>query len=189
MGQAELYLQPEYKKGKVIAGEITVMLDCSSFFGSNEYTNYLGEKIDSPKSVDSVGNSKYIVDKAFDAFFKNSYQKLDDMDELEISWDTYGAEPPNKISIDNAKIILKKLYSEYIKPDRITPSAEGGIAISFINDNYYADFECFNDGEIYLGQSTSTNVDAVELVSFNSLEDKIKQLWAFINGNTGLFTQ
>ncbi len=33
-------------------------------------------------------------------------------------------------------------------PDKITPSVENGVGISFIQGDKYADIECFNTGEI-----------------------------------------
>lgn len=107
---------------------------------------------------------------------------MDDMKSIKAGWDSYSAEAPNEIAMNNAKLVLDHLYSSSIIPDRIIPSVEGGVAITFIRDDRYADFECFNDGEIYVGQSTKDGVNNVTRATHDDIAEKINQLWEFVRG-------
>jgi hypothetical protein len=51
-------------------------------------------------------------------------------------------------AIEHARAILYKLESENIEPIKVTPAAEGGVAICFANREKYSDIECLNSGEI-----------------------------------------
>jgi hypothetical protein len=50
--------------------------------------------------------------------------------------------------VNAAKRILSLLKTMPVSPTRVVASSEGGVAICFVNEDCYADFECFNDGEI-----------------------------------------
>lgn len=64
-------------------------------------------------------------------------------------WNGYGSERPNETAIYNARSVLMALADSELAlfPDRVVPSAEGGIAICFVADERYADIECFNSGD------------------------------------------
>lgn len=57
-------------------------------------------------------------------------------------------EAPSEYAVDLAMIVIDQLRWDDVLPTRVVASAEGGVAICFVNDNKYADFECLNTGEI-----------------------------------------
>ena len=64
------------------------------------------------------------------------------------NWDTYGAEPPNDIARRLAAKVLAALELASMPPALLIPSAEGGIAISFVEGVNRAEIEVYNTGEI-----------------------------------------
>ena len=80
-----------------------------------------------------------------------------DMRSLQDDWNGYGSERPNELAKDIAEMILLATPSVQI-PDRVAPSAQGGIGIFFYKDEKYADIECLNTGEI-LGTTVTGNGD------------------------------
>ena len=81
---------------------------------------------------------------------------LDQMRRVHNNWDSYGAPAPNRVAIQAAQRVLDALQHAGLKPDRIVPSAEGGVGIVFFRGDRYADFECFNDGGVLIGMSDRT---------------------------------
>lgn len=59
-----------------------------------------------------------------------------------------GTEGPSFLALARAQMILQQFWREEMVPDRVVASAEGGIAICFINGNKYGDLECLNAGSI-----------------------------------------
>ena len=82
------------------------------------------------------------------AWLDEEIQKLEELKVLKCNWDTYGASAPNETAIKSATRALQQLYQLDVRPDRVAPSTEGGIVISFFEDPKYADIEFFNSGEI-----------------------------------------
>ena len=71
-------------------------------------------------------------------------------------WDSYGADAPNALARDLAAKVLTRLEQASMPPALLIPSAEGGIAISFVEGMNRAEIEVYNTGEImaatYSGQ-------------------------------------
>lgn len=67
---------------------------------------------------------------------------------LSTDWDSYGAVSPNATAVHWARETLRILDSELLTPNRVDPSAEGGITIAFSAGDRYAHVECFNTGEL-----------------------------------------
>ena len=67
---------------------------------------------------------------------------------LACGWDTYGAEAPNDVARALARKILDALEADLLPPTRLMPSAEGGIAISFVEGDNRAEIEIYNNREI-----------------------------------------
>lgn len=55
---------------------------------------------------------------------------------------------PSEEALTEARALLGRLQANNLVPQRIMPSADGGIGICFDNGEKYADFECTNDGRI-----------------------------------------
>ena len=98
-----------------------------------------------PDGVEPEVSSSYWDNRAR---FKQLQESIDRFRYLQAGWDSYGTEAPNQASIRGAIQILKSLEAESFPPNRIRPSAEGGIAISFANDRRRGDFEVYNTGEV-----------------------------------------
>ena len=63
-------------------------------------------------------------------------------------WNTYGSEPPNGLARHVTATILDSLENASLPPSRLTPSSEGGIAISFVHGAKRAMLEVYNNGEV-----------------------------------------
>lgn len=82
-------------------------------------------------------------------------QALKRMTGLSVDWEELGAEPPNDTALEITKSILSCIYMMGLEPTLVTASASSGVGICFKKGAVYADFECFNSGEI-----TSSLIDA-----------------------------
>ena len=80
--------------------------------------------------------------------FEQAGRQIRELASLGSNWDSYGAEGPNESARRTAERILALLRSTLLAPTRIIASSEGGIGICFAHEDRYADFECFNTGEI-----------------------------------------
>ncbi|MGD0799777.1 MAG: hypothetical protein ABR906_00530 [Terracidiphilus sp.] len=76
----------------------------------------------------------------------NAKELVQSMWRIEKNWDSYGAEPPNAISIKAADEFAQWAIMGGLIPDRIEPSAEGGVAVAFLHDEKRAIAEFLNDG-------------------------------------------
>ena len=80
--------------------------------------------------------------------FANARQRLGVIAHLAPGWDSYGSELPNTRARSLAARILDLLETVALPPTQLTPSVEGGIAISFVDGNARAVIEIYNTGEI-----------------------------------------
>ena len=83
-----------------------------------------------------------------DPWFAKAQDGLDSLRDIPVGWDGDGAEAPNDAAIANTRRVLESLQNLGFRPDRIAPSAEGGIMLSFYVGKRYGDIELFNTGEI-----------------------------------------
>lgn len=56
--------------------------------------------------------------------------------------------PPSDFASQWARLVIQQLETESFQPARIVASAEGGIAVCFVDGNKYGDIECLNSGAI-----------------------------------------
>ncbi|MBI3945720.1 MAG: hypothetical protein HY321_07365 [Armatimonadetes bacterium] len=92
------------------------------------------------------------------------------------NWDTYGAEAPNALALRNAKRILRDLATFGLRPDRIAPSAEGGVALVFVREARYADLECLNTSEVLAGLSDGHTMPEVRTVTPANVESILERI-------------
>lgn len=88
--------------------------------------------------------------------------RLRELGALENNWDTYGSPAPNGRALGTAAKALQQLHSLKVRPDRLAPSTEGGVVISFFEGQRYADIEFFNSGEIAAIVSDTNDRDVWE---------------------------
>jgi len=82
------------------------------------------------------------------ARFEEARERLRSMAYLAQGWDTYGSEPPNPAARELAARILDVLETVSLAPTTLTPTAEGGVALSFVEGNARAVIEAYNTGEV-----------------------------------------
>lgn len=75
---------------------------------------------------------------------------LDGFASLETGWNTYAAPPPNSSSIALAREFSNVLHESSFRPDRVAPSAIGGVGVTFRRRTKRAYIEFRNDGLVYL---------------------------------------
>ncbi|MEW6236938.1 MAG: hypothetical protein AB1656_16260 [Candidatus Omnitrophota bacterium] len=103
--------------------------------------------------------------------------KCESFQNLKAGWDSYDAEPPNSIAINNAKTVLTYLSGSDLKPSRIAPSVEGGVGIIFTQDCKYLGIECLNSNEILLGYSDGKGrIEVREFDSHSIKEVKLESI-------------
>jgi hypothetical protein len=92
----------------------------------------------------SLARSRYLSSR-MEAVYKVE-NKLNEFWQLEADWNSYGAKPPHRNAMDNALQFSGRSIDFGIHPDRIEPSAEGGVAIAFLRGDRRAIAEFLNDG-------------------------------------------
>jgi hypothetical protein len=93
--------------------------------------------------------------------FSDARKRLRNTATLAAGWDTYHAEAPNAVARDLAGRVLTTLEGEQLAPARVMPSAEGGIAFSFVQGDRRAEVEVYNSGEIVAATYSSRGEPAV----------------------------
>ena len=106
--------------------------------------------------------------------------RLKQLESLGDGWNRYDSESPNADSCRNTQLILQILADRGLQPTRVDPSAEGGICISFFEEDRYADIECFNTGEILAAIRFHSNVDVWELKSVRAVLNAMARIRSFI---------
>ena len=76
-------------------------------------------------------------------------------------WDTYGAEAPNDLARARSAEILMLLELVSLSPISLRPSAEGGIAMSFVESGQRAEIEIYNTGDILTAEYSETGAPVV----------------------------
>jgi hypothetical protein len=110
--------------------------------------------------------------------FSDAWKRLRNTTTLADGWDTYQAEAPNAIAHDLAQRVLTTLEGAWLAPARVLPSAEGGIAISFVAGDRRAEIEVYNTGEVVAATYSSRGEPAVW--ELRDTEDALKTAIASI---------
>jgi hypothetical protein len=99
----------------------------------------------------SLGHLRDSQIKALDSNFAPLDQRLDRLAGLDVGWDGYGAPAPTLHAVREAREVLRQLQEELITPQRLSASAEGGIAFSFkASGDRRAQIEILNSGEKFV---------------------------------------
>jgi hypothetical protein len=72
--------------------------------------------------------------------------QIESLGQLPRDFNGYGSEAPNDESIRLASQVV--LAAKKIRPTRVLPSAQGGVAVYFVQGSKRGDIECLNTGEI-----------------------------------------
>jgi hypothetical protein len=82
--------------------------------------------------------------------WRTLYVKLESFSQLEDGWNSYSAPRPTNVAITNAREFLDVLCTADMRPNRITPSAVGGIGVTFRVGERKSYVEFLNAGRAYV---------------------------------------
>lgn len=105
-----------------------------------------------------------------DPWFTEAQNGLESLSDLAEDWDGHDAEPPNKTAFAGVRRVLELLRHLNFRPNRIAPSAEGGIMLSFFHGKRYGDIELFNTGEILAVTSDGSGAPTIWETTDNETE-------------------
>ena len=95
-------------------------------------------------------------------------------------WNGYAASPPNVKAVCSASTAFIVLQALQRLPDRLAPSAVGGVGITYRNGMRKAYLECYNSGQVVLllsdaeaEQVTTHKINPTQ-EGFSQLPSKIK---------------
>ena len=89
--------------------------------------------------------------------------------------------PPTEDSIRVAWSLSCRIPRTTFPACRLQPSPEGGVALCFSKNARYADFECFNSGEVFAATSDRRGDIQVFKVDFESPHYAIDHIGRFLN--------
>ena len=72
--------------------------------------------------------------------------ELDSLKNLSEGWDSYSAPAPNTMAVENAKALVKEADKSDTSPERVEPSATGGIGVTFSTAGREVVIEFYNPG-------------------------------------------
>jgi hypothetical protein len=105
---------------------------------------------------------------------------VEEMKYLHVDWNGYNSEAPNKFARDMAESVLLSA-ARVIIPNRVAPSAQGGVGICFYNGDRYGDIECLNTGEILATISDGSGRPLVWEVRPSETWRALERISAYIN--------
>lgn len=103
-------------------------------------------------------------------------ERIDQLGTFTKDWNSYGADPPSETAQTLAREYLKRCEDNGVKVDRIVASAEGGIALCFLANDWQADIEVFNDGEVLGGVYLKTEKTVIMDFAEQSLETFLERI-------------
>jgi hypothetical protein len=106
-----------------------------------------------PVSYVAGGATVYYVPLFWGERFAKLFTKLDTLLSNE-SLSPTGSPAPNHQAVGLARIVLERFHRIEAPPDKVVATADGGVAICFVNGNKYSDIECSNEGGL-LGVTTN----------------------------------
>lgn len=97
------------------------------------------------------------------------------------NWDADGTKAPKEANV--------RLLTEYILnqifpfvPDRVVPSAEGGLGLVFFAPGITADFEILNDGEVTFSVVSAKTTEVWQICSMADVNSSKETLREVLNG-------
>jgi hypothetical protein len=92
-------------------------------------------------------------------------------------WNSYGAEKPSTASIEATARFLKRLIAELFMPNRLVPSAEGGVAVYFNRGTKNSYIEYRNSGDVILAMyDNNSDPQVIELTKSDADEQRALSL-------------
>ena len=115
-----------------------------------------------------------------------AYAELAALGRLANNWDGCGAVAPATMAVELAREVLQIAADFELAPCSIDASLDGGVCVSFVCSDHYADIECFNSGETLAVVSKGgeqTQVWAVDNTHW-SITQAVKRIAGFLNRST-----
>ncbi len=105
------------------------------------------------------------------------YAALLSLSKLEQDWDGYGAPSPSLASVDLGAKYLGAFLKQELLPERVVPSAEGGVALMFDSPPKHAYFEITNENELSVGTyGKGQKLTIADLTDGTSTAAKVKDI-------------
>jgi hypothetical protein len=124
------------------------------------------------KVIKSTDNSHYLSERRLFDYFSVALAELIN---TEPNWNSYNSATPTLSAIEDAQSILAVLGIPLMMPDRVLPSADGGVSLIFASEtSSRAVIECSNDREqLVVLYDLKGNVETLEWPS-DRLTDQVK---------------
>ena len=72
--------------------------------------------------------------------------EIDALKQLPHGWDSYSAAPPSRVAVKNAKALVIEAGKLGAEPERVEPSAMGGVGVTFSAGRREVVVEFYNNG-------------------------------------------
>jgi len=89
------------------------------------------------------------------------FENIRIMEDMDDGWNSYDAPAPSYIARRNAIRVLKKMIESRLTPMKISPMADGGVALQYYGKDWYASIDLMNDGEVLYGVNDNDSVSDV----------------------------
>ena len=129
----------------------------------------------------AVASTTVPVQEFTSSWFPSANAKLLKLRDETIDWKEIGVPSPTVKSLNAAATVLRFLDAIDFEPHHITPSAEGGVCITFERGLKYADIECFNDGEVFTAECSGSAAAVVKSFAPEDIESAILELNDFLD--------
>lgn len=83
-------------------------------------------------------------------WFSNAIQLIESFSALAKGWDGYKAPPPVSLALQVSRDVVEAAWHAGLEPNRISPSAVGGVGFTFIKEEREVYVEVYNrDGRVF----------------------------------------
>lgn len=127
-------------------GAVT-LTQAEHFFSPVEDVQFRGSLRGIPGLFLDGTTNDYVDVLPYGRAFAEHYAKLKSLLSDPTLWPHEGERPGEKAK-NWAWLVLQQLGEDEFLPAKIVASAEGGVAVCFVEGDKYADIECLNSGEI-----------------------------------------
>ena len=103
------------------------------------------------------------------------FGKLTKAASWEKGWNGYNADPPNQVSVENARNFLLEMKELDCEPTRVTATAMGGIAICKRNGSKKVIVEFYNRGNIHSLFAEDAILDTMETRKVEMTKDGMRE--------------
>lgn len=94
-----------------------------------------------------------------------------------------GFDPPDEVAASLAGRVFAEYVLAGLKASRVVPHADGGLVISFKNDEKIATITCYNDGEMKALMGNGCRLLKVLPINDNAaLRDAVEAIRGFLKG-------